>query len=263
MGRIKLLSELIKAVGKKNKKTLKNTKPTTIKGVNIKTKAGKEFGEKVKNQPRRIRGQKPEGMRDDLPADIDKPSFLKKRSIASSFRDKALADRKRDIKSKILMERATYKPTERTKAINEAFAKAVNEKDAKKARKMLEDIKKMNKGGGLREIPEGNKGLPKLPKEVRNKMGFMKDGGAPKPGSKVSVKEIDKMMFDLKKGTELMKFLYPAEHKKNMKKILKKKDGGLVNATAKLKAQGLTHGGPVRGKARGMGAAKKGGGYNV
>ena len=42
-----------------------------------------------------------------------------------------------------------------------------------------------------------------------------------------------------------------------------KKDGGLVSATAKLKAQGLKHGGPVRGKARGMGAAKKGGGYNV
>jgi hypothetical protein len=214
MGRIKLLSELIKAVGKKNKKTLKNTKPTTIKGVNIKTKAGKEFGEKVKNQPKRIRGQKPVGMRDDLPADIDKPSFLKKRSIASSFRDKAVADRKMDIKRQIAKERATFKPRERTKAINEAFAKALNEKDAKKARRMLEDIKKMKDGGALKDIPEGNKGLPKLPTEVRNKMGF-------------------------------------------------KKDGGLVSATAKLKAQGLKDGGPVRGKARGMGAATKGGGYNV
>ena len=137
--------------GKTSKKAaLKKSGPTTIKGVNIKTKAGKKFGEKVKNQPRRIRGQKPVGMRDDLPADIDKPSILKK----------------------------------------------------------------MNKGGGLKDIPEGNKGLPKLPTEVRNKMGF-------------------------------------------------KKDGGLVSATAKLKAKGLTHGGPVRGKARGMGAAIKGGGYNV
>ena len=143
-------------VGAKTSKkvALKKSGPTTIRGVNIKTKAGKKFGEKVKNQPKRIRGQKPEGMRDDLPADIDVPSFLKK------------------------------KP------------------------------KKMKQGGGLREIPEGNKGLPKLPKEVRNKMGFMKDGG-------------------------------------------------LVSATAKLKAQGLKNGGPVRGKARGMGAAKKGGGYNI
>jgi hypothetical protein len=138
MGRIKLLSELIKAVGKKNKKTLKNTKPTTIRGVNIKTKAGKEFGDKVKNQPKRIAGQDPVGR----------------------------------------------KP------------------------------RKMRDGGALKDIPEGNKGLPKLPTEVRNKMGF-------------------------------------------------KKDGGLVSATAKLKAQGLKDGGPVRGKARGMGAATKGGGYNV
>ena len=70
----------------------------------------------------------------------------------------------------------------------------------------------------LKPIPKGNKGLPKLPKKVRNKMGFLKDGG-------------------------------------------------LAEATAKLKAQGLKDGGPVkgivRGKARGAGAATKGLGYNV
>ena len=32
-------------------------------------------------------------------------------------------------------------------------------------------------GGPLKPIPAGNKGLPKLPKPVRNKMGFMKRGG--------------------------------------------------------------------------------------
>ena len=31
--------------------------------------------------------------------------------------------------------------------------------------------------GGLLEVPEGNKGLSKLPEEVRNKMGYMQDGG--------------------------------------------------------------------------------------
>jgi len=31
--------------------------------------------------------------------------------------------------------------------------------------------------GGLKSAPEGNKGLKKLPKEVRNKMGFMQAGG--------------------------------------------------------------------------------------
>ena len=29
----------------------------------------------------------------------------------------------------------------------------------------------------LKKVPEGNKGLKKLPTEVRNKMGFMKRGG--------------------------------------------------------------------------------------
>ena len=31
---------------------------------------------------------------------------------------------------------------------------------------------------GLKPIPADNKGLPKLPKRVRNKMGFMRQGGA-------------------------------------------------------------------------------------
>ena len=32
----------------------------------------------------------------------------------------------------------------------------------------------------LKPIPEGNKGLPKLSKEVRNNMGFLKEGGMAK-----------------------------------------------------------------------------------
>ena len=31
--------------------------------------------------------------------------------------------------------------------------------------------------GTLKPIPKGNKGLPKLPKKVRNQMGFLKSGG--------------------------------------------------------------------------------------
>jgi len=31
---------------------------------------------------------------------------------------------------------------------------------------------------GLKPIPAANRGLPKLPKKVRNKMGFMRDGGS-------------------------------------------------------------------------------------
>jgi len=32
----------------------------------------------------------------------------------------------------------------------------------------------------LKPVPKSNKGLPKLPKPVRNKLGFMKKGGMAK-----------------------------------------------------------------------------------
>jgi hypothetical protein len=40
--------------------------------------------------------------------------------------------------------------------------------------------KKMATGGELKEVPEDNTGLAKLPTEVRNKMGYMKEGGKAK-----------------------------------------------------------------------------------
>jgi hypothetical protein len=40
--------------------------------------------------------------------------------------------------------------------------------------------KKMAEGGQLKEVPEDNTGLSKLPTEVRNKMGYMKEGGKTK-----------------------------------------------------------------------------------
>ena len=49
----------------------------------------------------------------------------------------------------------------------------------------------MKKGGGaLKSVPADNKGLPNLPKQVRNKMGFMKSGGRVKKmyGGKVKKK---------------------------------------------------------------------------
>ena len=38
--------------------------------------------------------------------------------------------------------------------------------------------KKKAAGGSLKPVPEGNKGLKKLPTAVRNKMGYMKKGGS-------------------------------------------------------------------------------------
>lgn len=38
-------------------------------------------------------------------------------------------------------------------------------------------IKKMSIGGSLKDVPTDNKGLAKLPTEVRNKIGYKKMGG--------------------------------------------------------------------------------------
>ena len=57
----------------------------------------------------------------------------------------------------------------------------------KKRMKKKKRVKK-NDGGSLKAVPEGkkNKGLPKLSKDVRNKMGFMRRGGkVMKRGGKV------------------------------------------------------------------------------
>ena len=40
--------------------------------------------------------------------------------------------------------------------------------------------KKMAEGGELKEVPDDSKGLSKLPTDVRNKMGYMKEGGEAK-----------------------------------------------------------------------------------
>ena len=42
----------------------------------------------------------------------------------------------------------------------------------------------------LKSIPKGNKGLPKLPKKVRNEMGYMKDGGPVRARAEAAMKEL-------------------------------------------------------------------------
>ena len=57
--------------------------------------------------------------------------------------------------------------------------------------KLAKRFKKMG-GGSLKAVPAGNKGLKKLPTEVRNKMGFMKKGG------KVSLETASEIVGDFK-----------------------------------------------------------------
>ena len=67
---------------------------------------------------------------------------------------------------------------------------------------------RMGKGGKLKPVPKGKKGkgLSKLPRAVRNKMGFMKDGGILKPippdnkGLPMLAKSVRNNMGYMKKG---------------------------------------------------------------
>lgn len=60
-----------------------------------------------------------------------------------------------------------------------AYANAYMVKEYKKMGGKYKGAKKKAAGGemSLKPIPADNKGLPKLPKKVRNKMGFMRSGG--------------------------------------------------------------------------------------
>ena len=59
-----------------------------------------------------------------------------------------------------------------------AYANAYMVSQYKKMGGKYKGAKKAEGGDvSLKPIPSGNKGLPKLPKPVRNKMGFMRNGG--------------------------------------------------------------------------------------
>jgi|TARA_S200002703_G_scaffold159535_1_gene173355 hypothetical protein len=62
---------------------------------------------------------------------------------------------------------------DKTESSNKKFSAGV----AAANKKAMSNVKKKAGGGKLKSVPEGNKGLSKLPTPVRNKMGFMKKGG--------------------------------------------------------------------------------------
>jgi hypothetical protein len=61
-----------------------------------------------------------------------------------------------------------------------AYANAYMVSEYKKMGGKYKGTKKAEGGEmkGLKPIPAANRGLPKLPKKVRNKMGFMREGGS-------------------------------------------------------------------------------------
>jgi hypothetical protein len=94
----------------------------------------------------------------------------------------------------MMMQRPMYKDGSKVKKLSKLSG--LSEKEV--AKKMLSKNKKsgssaadifksygkydgkpieLKDGGSLKSVPAGNKGLKKLPTQVRNKMGFMKKGG--------------------------------------------------------------------------------------
>lgn len=96
----------------------------------------------------------------------------------------------------------------------------------------------------LKKVPGKNKGLAKLPTEVRNKMGYMKKGGAVKvkykEGGKLTERDMDKIQdrksddnrfeyrgedymqqnpSDIKDNRELLKFFRVKETAKGLEKM--------------------------------------------
>tara|TARA_R100001480_G_C4711578_1_gene178786 strand:+ start:171 stop:614 length:444 start_codon:yes stop_codon:yes gene_type:complete len=62
---------------------------------------------------------------------------------------------------------------DKTESLDKKFSAGVSATN----RKNMKNVKKKAGGGKLKSVPEGNKGLGKLPTPVRNKMGYMKKGG--------------------------------------------------------------------------------------
>ena len=79
-----------------------------------------------------------------------------------------------------LYRRAKAKAKAKFDVYPSAYANAYMVSQYKKMGGKYKGAKKKAEGGemSLKPIPAENKGLPKLPKKVRNKMGFMRAGGA-------------------------------------------------------------------------------------
>jgi hypothetical protein len=88
--------------------------------------------------------------------------------------------------------------------------------------------KKQERGEALKQVKPSQKGLKKLPTQVRNKMGYMKDGGKVKKGKKV------KPLSRPKPGSYEYYLLNKPKHSPAPIKPQKKKDGGLTRNTRRM-----------------------------
>ena len=104
---------------------------------------------------------------------------------------------------------------DKTQSLNKKFSAGVSAAN----KKAMGNVKKKAGGGKLKSVPEGNKGLSKLPTAVRNKMGYMKKGG------KVTKKASGGLTKGMLGKDVLLGNKTPADVlKENKKKLLKKRN---------------------------------------
>lgn len=105
-------------------------------------------------------------------------------------------------------------------------------------------------GKKLKPVPEGNKGLGKLPTEVRNKMGFMKKGGRVigKNISDADRARVQDMMGKEKLDPEVSGLLSQMSLKESGKSISDADRARLNETVGKMrKPRGMKKGGMVKG----------------
>jgi hypothetical protein len=135
--------------------------------------------------------------------------------------------------------------------VNASVSGKITPQEAEKRIRKLVISKAM--GGlnsGLKDIPPENKGLPKLPKEVRNKMGFKKDGGTinkefPEPEMRTGEFRIDMIPKEYREffRKKFMSKRGPASRKTKEKKMM---GGGAMNMMPRrmmMKKGGIARGG--------------------
>ena len=141
-------------------------------------------------------------------------------------------------------------------ANNPAFAKKVGIKQSVGEEFMKADKgKKFRDGGALKPVDkEANPGLSKLPEGVRNKMGYMKNGGMAKQSKAMVKKEIE---FMKKKGAPKSMIKHEKAEAKGMKAGGYAK-GGMSECKTIAKKEVKSHEKRMHKMARGGGVEVKG-----
>ena len=150
--------------------------------------------------------------------------------------------RKKMMGGGMMMQRPMYK---KGGSIKKPKIKKIDSTLIRKNKEVKEFIRKDEKynkdkigykdGGSLKSVPAGNKGLKKLPTEVRNKMGFMKKGGVVSDTKKKQFKANQAGSIKMAKKVLTDNLAGDIYKDKRVRKFASKVKEGLKNSPLNLK----------------------------